>query len=373
MKHAPGKLFLLLAVLYSTLTAAPYTWSVSSSKSGVYANEALSVTYTCRFEDAGPNYVIDFDPLKSSGPYTMHALSENEQIIDGKRVNEYRYVLFPHEAGALTLAYDALMRRTTKESIENTVIGRDNMEDFDFTDSVVRVPSVQVDVKPASGTLTGTLSMTMEVAKRTLNAYEPLHLSVSIEGKGNLEAIRPLEIAIEGVEVFAEAPQKEYRLESDGYHGRYLQQFALVAEKDFVIPPFSVAYFDLSSGEPATLKSEAYAISVTPAYLPEELLDEESADAEPFVWEWAYLNYLIVFLLGVGVGRWMRRKKSEEEALPEWMEQVNRAEDVKSLLMLLVVHGDKRCESVIESMENEGESYGLKRAKKEARTCMLKG
>ena len=373
MKHVPGKLALLLVLLCTALAAAPYEWSVSSSKSGLYANEALSVTYRCRFEDSGSNYVIDFDPLKSAGPYTMHSLSENEQIVDGKRINEYRYVLFPHEAGELTLSYEALMRRTTKESIENTVLGRDNMEDFDFTDTVATLPTVKVDVKPASGRLTGSFSMSMEIDKRPLKAYEPLHLSVSIEGEGNFEAIAPLQLAIEGVEVFAEAPQKEYRLEENGYRGRYVQQFALVAKEDFAIPPFAIDYFDLSARQPATLKTEAHTISVTPAYSPEELLDEEGEEeAGGFVWEWVYLNYLLVFITGVGVGRWLRRKKSEEEALPEWMEQVNGAEDVRSLLMLLVVHGDKRCEGVIESMEKEGEGYGLKRAKKEARACMLK-
>ncbi|MCK4875087.1 MAG: hypothetical protein KAS26_04485, partial [Sulfurimonas sp.] len=127
MKNSLGRAFLiLLTLLHVEIFASTYEWSVKANKTTAYVNEAIHLTYTCKFSDRGELYTIDFNPKKENENYTLHILSESERIIDNKRINSYEFVVFAKKAKEMNFQFDTTMKKTTKESIESTVIGRDN-------------------------------------------------------------------------------------------------------------------------------------------------------------------------------------------------------------------------------------------------------
>lgn len=368
MNPNPGRLLVFFMLLVSVACAkAPYEWEAAFGKEGAFVNEAVTLNYTCRFSDEGTLYTVDFEPPRETDAYRLYLLGEVEDIVNGKRVNEYRFVLFAKQPGLLELPFAAVMRKTTKESIEETVIGRDNVADFDFTDTAAQLPKVRLVVRENATAMTGSFELKMQLDTHDVRAFEPLPLTLVVEGSGNFDAMMPFELKIPGVRVFSEAPQREYDLGASGFSGRWVQRFALVAQEDFVLPPFLLRYFDPVTGKTMTLESPETAVRVTAAFKKEELLDEEAEEeAPPWQWEWSYLYYLLTLLAGMALGRWLRLPQRPEPKERTLRAQIERAENVKVLATVLVLSAQPRFKALIERLEQDPQAIALSAAKKEA-------
>lgn len=371
MRHGHGRLYfctLILMLLLSTAALAEkeYSWSATAGKSDLYRNEAVELEFVCRFADAGYQYVIEFAPPEEDPAFRTYMLSEKEQIVEGKRVNTYRFTLFPQQTGKMEIGFSALMRKTTKASIESTVIGRDNVEYLAFTDTKVDLPVLRFDVASHEAGLTGNFSLDVQIDKKQVQAYEPLHVLVRVEGRGDFDRFVPFELNISGVEVFAEAPEKRFELGPDGFSGAWVQRFALVAKEDFTLGAFGLDYFDPESGRARHLRSKAADIKVLPGAVPETLLDHDVKAPEPWSWEWRWLYYPLTFLAGLVLGLNLKRAASKRGGGTEIRQQINRAESIKELLTLLVLSEEKGFADLIEALDVHQAPMSLAAAKKEA-------
>lgn len=367
MKQNPGRLFLWLLLSVTILFAQePYKWSVTASKHDVVVNEAVVLHYTCRFNDDGSLYTIEFKPPETTDSYRLYILSENERIRGGRRTNEYRFLFFPMRAGTQHIDFTAMMRHTTKASIENTVIGRDNVEDIEFSDTQVALPAVELQVAPAAVGLVGRFAFDMQLDKKEVNAFEPIHLTLTVEGEGNFDQFVPFVIDLPGVQVFTEAPQKRYGLSEYGFRGKWIQKFALVAEKEFRLDKFELAYFDIDDRRVKRLGSEAETIAVTKPAQREELLDSDQEKGSSWQWSWTYFNYLLTFLTGWIAGRWLRKKPSEKIRDESLIGRIKRSDNVKALAMTLVLSADERFAPLIAKLEKNPDAANLVQAKREA-------
>lgn len=368
MKQNPGKLFLWLLLSMTTLFAQePYEWSVTASKHNVVVNEAVMLHYTCRFNDDGSLYTIEFKPPETTDSYRLYILSENERIRGGIRINEYLFLFFPMRAGSQHIDFTATMRHTTKASIENTVIGRDNVEDIDFSDKQVTLPPVELQVAPAAVGMVGRFTLDMQLSKKEVNAFEPIHLTLTVEGEGNFDQFVPFVIEdIPGVRIFTETPQKRYELSEHGFRGKWVQKLALVAEKGFRLDKFELAYFDIDDRKVKRLRSDAETIVVTKSAQREELLDSDEEEGASWEWSWAYFNYLLTFLTGWIAGRWLRKKPLEKIRDESLIGRIKRSDSAKALAMTLVLSADERFAPLITKLEKTPDAANLVQAKRDA-------
>jgi hypothetical protein len=345
------------------LSAAPYRWSASISQEEAYLHEAVELRYLCRFDGTGALYTIDFDPPRETAAYRLKLLHESERIERGQRLNEYRFLLFPKEAGRLELEFPAVMRKTTRESIENTVIGRDNVEELDFTDTPVRTPKLELEVKGHGLRLVGSYAMKTEVSAAEVRAYEPLHVTVTVTGEGNLDKLRPFTIEIPGAEVFSEVPESDFERSDKGLRGRWVQRFAVVASGDFTLPELTLDYFDTDAKRPAKIVIPAKPIRVSAVYRPERLLD--TAEKTPsWQWEWGYFYYLLTFVGGFLIGKWGRFGAKKEQGEGDFESRVRAAKTHGELAVVLAMRGDPRFGNLVEALEKE--QIGLSEAKRKA-------
>jgi hypothetical protein len=360
-----GAVFLFTASL--VYGAEPYTWSLKTNKSSVYVNEAVEVEYTCSFEDKAFLYVIEFNPEGENEAYRMLSLGETENIKDAKRSNTYRYVLFPKKAGQQVFDFTALMRKTTKASIENSVIGRDNVESYVFKDKEVRLPQIKLAVLDNQEKMTGRFTLTATLDKNEVRAYEPVHLDVKVEGEGNFDQIKDFDLHIDGVKIFSEPGEKHYRLTKEGFKGEWEQKFSLVAEKSFTIKPLELRYFDIDKRERAVLRSDVFDVAVKAGYKREELLDKTEAKSSFGWWSSSYLYYLLTFIAGVIIGRFIAQFQRVQKRPHGFDAEIEGSTSVKSLLTKLVISGDLRYRDVIQKYEKLGTKASLRELKKELR------
>jgi len=360
-----GAIFLLIATcLYG---GEPYSWSLKTNKSSVYVNEAVEVEYTCNFEDRAYLYVIEFNPEGENEAYRMLPLGEVESIKDAKRSNTYRYVLFPKQAGHKAFHFRALMRKTTKASIENSVIGRDNVEGYAFTDKEAVLPVLNLEVLEHRERMTGRFSLNVTLDKNETKAYEPVHLDVQVKGEGDFDQMQDFDLHIDGVKIFSEPGEKHYRLTKEGFKGEWEQKFSLVAEKSFMIKPLELNYFDIDKKERVVLRSEPFDVAVKEGYKREELLDRAEDNRSSDWWSSSYLYYLLTFIVGVIVGRFVAQLQRLKREPQGFEAEIEACTSVKSLLTKLVMADDRRYGALIEKYEKMGAKASLRALKKELR------
>jgi hypothetical protein len=325
MRQNLGSLLVaVLLFLASTVYAnEPYTWSLKANKSSVYVNEAIAIEYTCDFQDQAYLHVIELNIAGENEEYRLLSQGVVETIQDGKRRDTFRYVLFPKKAGQKEFSFKVLMRKTTKDSIENSVIGRDNVEDYAFNDQEVLLPLLNLEVLGHQEKMTGHFSMDVTLDKSEVKAYEPVHLDLKVSGEG------------------------DYR--------------------DFTIKPIELRYFDTIKKERIVLRSEIFEVNVKEAYTKEELLDDVEERGETW-WSWSYLNYLFIFVLGLILGRYSLGFKRMNKSIEGFEAELMACRSVNSVLTKLVLRGDEQYIPLIKKYEALGKTALLRELKTELKT-----
>lgn len=363
MKNVLGRILLTFLIFVHVETfASTYEWSASINKKSAYVNEAIHLKYICSFSDASELYTIDFNPVGDYDKFIIKPLSQSEKIVEGKRVNSYEFIAFAKVAGRVSFDFEILMKQTTKESIENTVIGRDNVQKEEFVKKFLRQKTLEIDIKDAGSELVGAFAVEVKKEKPHVRAYEPYHMQITIKGSGNFEAIKPIEFKIESVKVFAGKITQNGELTQNGYTGEWSQKFAFVGSENFKIPDFNIEYFNLKLQKPENLTVDATDVNVTKAFVKEELLDDIEETAIKF--NYNYLYYMLIFTAGVLVGKVKIKKSKNLKNTKELFNQkIDDAKSLQELMTLLVLRDSKKYEHIILEIEAK-KLTSLKNAKK---------
>lgn len=363
MKKNLGRVILALSVfLHVEIFASAYTWSAYANKTSAYVNEAVHLKYICEFDDDAQLVTIDFEPAGEYEKYLLKNLRESESIVDGKKISIYEFVLFAKKSGKLELEFETVMKVTTKESIEEMVIGRDNVKKEDSVKKVLKQELLTLDVKETNSSLSGEFEIEAKKNEPRVKAYEPYHMQILIKGAGNFSAIKPIEFKIDGVKVFASEVVANYILGEDGERGEWSQKFAFVSEKDFTIPDIKIEYFNLKTHKIESLGVDGTEVKVEGGFSKEELLDEP--EPESFRFDYSYLNYMLVFIAGFLAAKIKIKKSSAPKGKKEIFHQkIDEAKSLDELMILLVLSGEKMYEKIIFDIESK-KLTSLKSAKK---------
>ena len=353
MRKNRGKsfFFLLLSLCANMLMGSEYKWSASINKTKAMTHEAIYLEYICEFEDRGELYTIDFDPVGENELYDLRLLSEDVSYKDGKRRNRYEFVAFVKKAQKVDFAFDMVMKKTTQDSIENTIIGRDNAQFVDYTSKHMRQKTLSVDVEDAASDLVGSYEIQREFSSLQVKAYEPFHLTLILKGNGNLQDIKALDIQADGVKVFAQEPYRDIALSKEGYIGKYQQKFAFVSEGNFTIPSIEIEYFDLAEQRKKKLVVESLDVEVLGGYKPKELLDAPQ-EQNKTIYKAEYLYYLLTFLAGYLVAQIKFKKPKKLQGKDaELLQKIAGAKNVDEILFLLALENNPKFDSLIKQIE----------------------
>ncbi|OIP53537.1 MAG: oxygen-tolerance protein [Helicobacteraceae bacterium CG2_30_36_10] len=229
---------------------------------------------------------------------------------------------------------------------------------------------ISLDVKPlpAGLDLVGDFTIEAIADKNEINANEAVNVTLRVKGKGNLEDIKTFKPYIEGVSVFDEKINIQ--------NSTLSQKMAFVADKDFVIPPFELRFFNPENKEIKTVSTKEIHIKVKNASPQAELLikREEQPKIEPvqtvqkeFDTLWAVLTFMLGLACGmiiVYLKPWSYFRKEKKLSIKE----------PKTLLVkLLPYKNDEKVREIIEILEkNIYENANLEYDKKALKECLKK-
>lgn len=347
MKQSLGRVFLLCVLMVASVNAVQYSWSVLKAPKELHVGEGAIVRYQCRFDSSAGDYTVVFKP-RDSQVYRASMVTQDDHVVGGKRRLQFDVLITPITAGDMTVDLDAMIRHTTFASIEDASIGRDNVRKYDFNDEKAILPTVKITSLANKADLSGEITLQVSVDKVKVRAHEPVHLSLYVRGHGNLDQFIPYDLNISGVKDFSEPPYKELTLNEDGYEGEIRQEFALVAEKSFMIPPFSLSVFDTKSHTNKVFRSQGIAIEVEKGYVADNLLDAPDL-SDKNAWK-RYGLYAFFLLLGVVLteaARWLWMHRPRRKIKMFW----DSASTEKELSVLLSLRADVRYEDVIQMLD----------------------
>lgn len=361
MKQSLGRLGLLWLLIVMSLNAAQYQWSVLKAPTQLHVGEGAIIRYQCLFDTSAGDYTVVFKPT-SSKEYKASMVTQDDRVNNGKRILQFDVLITPTVAGALDIRFDALIRHTTFASIENASLGRDNVKKYDFNDEKAIIPSVKISVLENTADLSGEITLDVGVDKVKVRSHEPVHLSLYVRGSGNLNEFVPYELNISGVKHFSEPAYRELTLGVNGYEGEIRQEFALVAEKSYVIPSFNLSVFDTKSHKTKILRSQPITIEVQKGYVASNLLDTQSISHDTS-WK-RYATYAFFMVLGAAVSeilRWLWKHRPRRKGKAFW----DTAATAKELSVLLAMKNDSRYRDMVQMLD-EG-AISVHEAKKKLR------
>lgn len=364
MRRSLGKIGLLYLLIVGSLHAAHYTWSVLKAPTQLHVGEGGIIRYQCAFDTSAGDYTIEFKP-KDTQQYKASMVTQDDHVINAKRLLQFDVLISPLTSGDVTVNPEVRIRHTSFGSIEDASIGRDNVRKYDFTDEVVKLPNVTIKGIANTADLSGEITFAVQVDKQKVRAHEPVHLSLYVRGHGNLDQFVPFDVNISAVKQFSEPAYKDLSLQEDGYAGEVRQEFALVAEKSYVIPPFTLSVFDTKSHTHKILRSQPIAIEVEKGYVPDNLLDAPKLQ-DNSAWK-RYGVYALFTVLGIILGegvRWLWRHRPRKPQKTFW----GHCTTSKELGVLLSLRDEGRYGEIIRMLD-EGR-LTLNEAKQRLRTQM---
>ncbi len=316
---------------------------------------------------------------------------------DGYRVIRYRYLIFPQKAGRFELGpLQATLARRVKIK---SPLANDPFFDDDFFGSMfARLErrnivsgkiAVKVDPLPSGVDLNGLFDIEAEADKTRVEANKPVHVTVKVNGIGNIDDVKKFEPDIPDAVVYADDPKIEAYIQNGEYGGTFTQRITIVADRNFTVPSFEIRYFDPKSKKVVSKRTDPIEIEVvgavaankstSPEHANETLFEgagklekEERAVSAKVGEETRWLYLLTGFAAGAACAYlflaargYRRRKKPKEKPLSK---RVVAAKSDKELLELLLpyVRQSEVIEAEVRKLEENIYKNGKNRVDKDS-------
>ncbi len=373
LKTNPIKIEVLQAPKPTAASGGENSLVLKLNKSSAYVGEPIELEITMRYR-RDKNFVEAQLQKPQFANFWIKQLGEPKEFNEGSyRVKRYRYLIFPQKAGEYKLG--PLTAKFARRVLMKTPLSNDPFFDDDFFNSmfarlewrsvVSNAPELHVKALPAGVQLYGEFDIRAFVDKREVDANKPLHLTIEVEGFGNIDDVKKFEPDIVDAVVYAEEPKIEAYMDGDRYAGKATQKITIVADRNFTIPSFVLRYFDSKRGEVVEKRTEPIDIVVKGAKpsAKQESLDkgdtdtalkaeQEKESSPPTVrgedekrgsFSWLYL--IFSFLAGVGITlvwvNFKRFKIKSESGESSIVDRVKRAKNDRQILEILLPYAKK--------------------------------
>ncbi len=228
-----------------------FVLKLESDKKELYVGETFDMTLTFKQRKNAEAVDSKFTSPDLKGFWIKNE-SKPQKYEDGKYViTKIVYTMAPQRAGELkiTKAQMQVASRSSKADRWGSWIPSIKWKSY-FSNEL----SFDVKPLPSGINLIGNFNINAAVDKTEVNANEAVNCSIEVVGNGNLEDIESFKPEIDGVAVFDE----KITVEGD----KLTQKIVFVAERDFVIPAFSLKYFNPQTKEIKTIHTKKMPIGV---------------------------------------------------------------------------------------------------------------
>jgi hypothetical protein len=346
----------LILPLHAADQNATFTFKMQSNKHEVYLGEPVKLTFTFQ-------YPIDLKIAEANfAPPTFHDLwvktgkNVPNRIKNGYHIYKLDYLITPQRAGTIEIE-PARMDIGILKTKEKNTLRFDRVKWKSIFSNAVKL---KVKPLPDDTQLFGDYSLETQIDKNSTKANEPVHLTVTVKGSGNVEEIPDFEIKTEHAVVYSDKPLIKTHFEKGVSKGTFTQKFAFVSDRNFTIPALSLTYFDNQSKKVKTVKTEPIPVTIkdTPAANMTPHLEKgaqaSSQNYRPLSKTLWLISIIAAFIAGILLTLLFKRSNktvSKESRSVE--EQIKKAKNDKTLLQILLPYaaGNPKIAQIVKQLE----------------------
>jgi len=276
-----------------------FSIQIIADRAEAYVGQMVDVKVIFKEKRNVPVVNVDFIPIKFEDFWVKRVGKEKRYPEGDYLVHEIHYLFFPQKPGELTIGPAEV----------KVAVAKKMRDAFGF---IVRKPkwitisssSLKLTVKPLpqNVNLIGNFKLIVQAEPKRVEAGKPVKLVVRVEAEGNIEDFNLPELHIDGVTIYSEEPKLEQRYSRGIYSGSWEREYVLIAEKSFVIPSFSLKYFDPKTERVKEVKTKPIEVEVIGDSIQQEsnLNKVESVKQFKEEKEMSLFYIFIPFLAGMG-------------------------------------------------------------------------
>ncbi|NPA50340.1 MAG: protein BatD [Epsilonproteobacteria bacterium] len=339
---------------------------LKAAKKDIYLGEGVEVDLILKFKRNSNIRDLRVDDFKATNFWYEQIGNPIKRVENGYITQHYKFVFFPQKSGKLKLGPVVV-------SVAKAVKTQDPfMNDFldilfeNYVWEKIYSNVIEFNVKPLPENLEvyGDFEISGEVDKKRVQANKPVNFILKIKGVGNIDDIKKFDLEIPNAVVYSDEPQIKKRFVSGEIEGEFIQKFAIIADRNYTIPPIEFKYFSKSLKKVVTKKTKPIDIEVvggsnlqtTPLVVKSTAPVEEKSKEVKVIYkeEKSYLKYLFLivgFGLGVGAVLFYQRVEEPKKETPI-IKKIKRAKSDKELLDILLPYSNlEELKEILEKLE----------------------
>ncbi|QOP45257.1 protein BatD [Sulfurimonas paralvinellae] len=230
---------------------APFVLSLKPSKEELYVGEPFVLNLELKQSKNAAVVDSKFIEPDFKGFWIKAKSQATRQETPEYIITRASYKLAPQREGNLTIK-PAQLRIATR--INRRDMWGSFMPQVKWRNYYSNEVKIHAKPLPNGAKIVGDFTISVKADKTEITSNEAVNVTVTVKGEGNLEDIGTFKPYIDGVNVFDEKIE---------IHGDALtQKLAFVSDKDFTIPPFKLAFYDLKTKQVRQIKTEPIHIKV---------------------------------------------------------------------------------------------------------------
>ena len=239
---------------------ADFTLRMITNKSSAYVGEPVVLKIIFKQKRSAQVKSIEFKSPNFPNFWVQTDGKDKKEIVGDYVIHNLSYMLIPQQSGTIKIP-------AVKVSIAKIVETRDP---FAFMLQRLRWKNIysnelSLKVKPLPNGISeyGDFHISDRVDKTNTKANEPVNLTLSISGSGNIDNIDSFDLKIPGATIYKDKPIRNSFLQKGEYKGKFTQKFAIIANKSYVIPSIKFSFFDKLTNSVKTIQTKSIKINVT--------------------------------------------------------------------------------------------------------------
>ncbi len=243
--------FLILLLFLLGVLFANTAISIRYSKKQAFLNEPIVAKVYIK-STIKPRY-ITFEGFKQKEFYVKKVEEGNITYNpNGWFSKTYYYFLFPQATGDIKIP-----KLTAKVMTLEAKTG------FTITNAVESKPySLKVNSLPSNLELSGNLTMRLTQNKKVAKENEAVHFTLTIDGRANIDDIKPYRIPIKGATIYADKPIREYRVVNGKPKTKFTQNFTVISEESYSVPPLKLDYYNTETRLKERLSTKKLSVKI---------------------------------------------------------------------------------------------------------------
>lgn len=250
----------------SNVNEGDFILTLSSDKKELFVGETFEMVLAFKQRSDAEAVDSKFTPPELNG-FWVKSESKPQRYQEGKyTITKVVYTMAPQRAGELkiTKAQMQVASRGGKSDVWGGWIPTIKWKTY-FSNEL----DLNIKPLPSGVNLIGDFGIDAIVDKTEVNAGEAINVTIEVSGNGNLEDIKSFKPNLDEVGIFDE------KIAIEG--NKLTQKIAFVPQRDFVIPSFSLKYFDTKTKEIKSISTKQIPIKVKNEKAKEELTIKREA------------------------------------------------------------------------------------------------